>query len=322
MLGLYDGKSTYGHAYLWVYCNEDSFWFKKCGQADGPSVFLAWEDEDNFFNNWYITFCPPFFDPKWAIPLIDLVDKIEKHAVDKTIMELYTAPPGSRAYVFFHEAFHMSQIVTSPGALDYAYSPEGVYNLSRDYNTDRAVYNADSWAMTGLAIWAQQLFELDVPPYPDRYHENSASYDSSLSTANNSQPLDILYVETEGVIPEGASPVPKGSPYFVDPNLWDIYAPVSGLGLVSSTPSTSLSATSTPPPTTTTTSSTSAAAPSCLGNQVEGSCTAGTYPSLAPYSGVQAPVCEKANGAGTQPRLNSASASSAAATYCSELIAS
>ncbi|KAF2233140.1 hypothetical protein EV356DRAFT_503985 [Viridothelium virens] len=163
---------------------------------------------------------------------------------------------------------------------------------------------------------------MQTPPYPDRYHENSASYDSSLSTANNSQPLDILYVETEGVIPEGASPVPKGSPYFVDPNLWDIYAPVSGLGLVSSTPSTSLSATSTPPPTTTTTSSTSAAAPSCLGNQVEGSCTAGTYPSLAPYSGVQAPVCEKANGAGTQPRLNSASASSAAATYCSELIAS
>ncbi|KAF2036387.1 hypothetical protein EK21DRAFT_84076 [Setomelanomma holmii] len=24
---LYDGVSEYGHAYLWIYCNEDSFWF-------------------------------------------------------------------------------------------------------------------------------------------------------------------------------------------------------------------------------------------------------------------------------------------------------
>lgn len=48
--GLFDGKSSYGNANLWVYCNEHSFWFEHCYSTDTNAV-IAYEKEDPFLNN-------------------------------------------------------------------------------------------------------------------------------------------------------------------------------------------------------------------------------------------------------------------------------
>ena len=64
------------------------------------------------------------------------------------------------------------------------------------------------------------------------------------------------------------------------------------------------------------TDSTTASTP-CQGNQVQGSCKAGSLPSAAPYTGVQGPSCDKATGAGSpNPRINKDKASQAAADWC------
>ncbi|KAJ6575634.1 hypothetical protein DFH09DRAFT_377455, partial [Mycena vulgaris] len=81
----------------------------------------------------------------------------------------------------------------------------------------------------------------------------------------------------------------------------------------------------TPPPTESKTSIPSGTTPSsptntCTGNQVQGSCVAGTLPKMPPYSGPQPPSCYKANGPGTpDPRINDAKAQQAATDYCASL---
>ncbi|KAI9694470.1 MAG: Suppressor of the cold-sensitive snRNP biogenesis mutant brr1-1 [Bathelium mastoideum] len=230
-------------------------------------------------------------------------------------MEALRLYPVSQPFIFFHESFHMSQLVTSPKADDYVYGAKDDYDLARTRDTDATVYNADSWSITGLAIWAQQEYNLPNPPIPQKYHPKNPDNGFQSLNDTSSPVLDVIYVDTQNVVPQGAWPVPQGSPYFVDTNLWEIYTPSSTVSTSTSTSSSSTAASSF------TSTSTSAVA-TCSGNQVEGDCTAGIYPSVAPYSGDQAPVCDKADGGNTQPRLNSASASAAAATYCSELIAS
>ncbi|KAN0080642.1 hypothetical protein V8E54_003846 [Elaphomyces granulatus] len=59
--------------------------------------------------------------------------------------------------------------------MDTAYGPEPVYELARQKNTDAAIYNADSWTMTALAIFAQMEFNLSSPPIPLKYHPGSNS---------------------------------------------------------------------------------------------------------------------------------------------------
>ncbi len=152
-------------------------------------------------------------------------------------METYHGPPGTQAYTFFHETMHMSQLVTSLPAHDYVYGPLNVYNLAKDRNTDAAVYNSDSWSMTALAIWAEKTFNLGHPPQPsDIVHPPSPAA---------SQPgdriiyHDVEYVDAGAVVPQGASPVPKGTPYHVDENLWENQNPDGGpvLGQPSPNPS-------------------------------------------------------------------------------------
>lgn len=66
---------------------------------------------------------------------------------------------------------------------------------------------------------------------------------------------------------------------------------------------------------------TSTGTPTCYGNQVQGSCIAGTLPSSKPYSGYQGPSCDKADGsAGSRPRLNATVAQKAASQYCQQLV--
>ncbi|KAL9089636.1 MAG: hypothetical protein Q9165_005668 [Trypethelium subeluteriae] len=273
---------------------------------------MAYEEEDRWLNNWYITFCPQYFQNSYALEMDDFINKINHSGYDMTVMEKFSSIPWSRAEIFFHETMHMSKIVTSPKARDYAYRAQDVYTLAKKNNTQLAMANADSWSITALAIWAQKTFNLASPPSPYSAHTPLPS--AFQPTYDDSRPYDILYVDAGDVVPQGASPVPQGSPYFVDTNLWDIIPP--------KTPDPASGTSSTPPPTMTTMASSSAAAPSCIDDQVEGSCTQGTYPSLGPDSGAQPPICDKADGSGTWPRLNNASASSAAATYCSELISS
>lgn len=159
--------SEYGTANLWVYCNEDSRWWKHCD--DKTAVTFAYEQEDKFFNNWYITFCPAFYDPRWHLSLDEVIQDIKDNRRDANVMENWDRV---QAATFFHETMHMSQLVTSPKAGDKVYGPKNTYDLARNRNTDAAVYNAESWMFTAQAIFAQQELGLDYPPYPrDRPHK-------------------------------------------------------------------------------------------------------------------------------------------------------
>ena len=53
---------------LWIYCNEDSYWWKRCKETDTSAV-LAYEYEASLVHNWYMTFCPAFHNLGFAIPL-------------------------------------------------------------------------------------------------------------------------------------------------------------------------------------------------------------------------------------------------------------
>ena len=58
----------------------------------------------------------------------------------------------------------------------------------------------------------------------------------------------------------------------------------------------------------------------CVGNQVQGSCTAASLPSSTPYSGYLGPVCAKADGLPENaPRLNASLAHAVAQGYCQNL---
>ncbi|KAL9024262.1 MAG: hypothetical protein Q9196_006642 [Gyalolechia fulgens] len=58
----------------------------------------------------------------------------------------------------------------------------------------------------------------------------------------------------------------------------------------------------------------------CQGNQIEGSCTEGHYPTLAPYSGVQQPICHKVDDDQNDfVRINDDKAKQAASDYCNNL---
>ena len=59
-------------------------------------------------------------------------------------MDTYYGPPGTQSGIFFHETMHISQLIISPKADDYAYGLKDYYDLAKNYNTDRAVYNVDS----------------------------------------------------------------------------------------------------------------------------------------------------------------------------------
>ena len=142
--------------------------------------------------------------------------------IDKFLMDAYAL---TRPATFFHEMFHMTRLVTFGKTWDYAYDAEDVYDLARYKNTDSAVYNADSWVITALAIWAQRRWNLPAPPVPARYSAHNTS-NGLTSLYNFSRPMvDVVYVDAKNVVPQGASPVVNGTPFFVDTNLWDIYTP-------------------------------------------------------------------------------------------------
>lgn len=212
--GLYDGVSEYGDAYLWVYCNEASRWFKHCKEDTG--AILAWEDEDIFFNNWYITICPAFYNPRWAVPFNTIIDRIRNGGDDPSIMESWE---DSQAATIFHETMHMSQLVTSPEADDNAYGAEEVYDLARTHNTDGAVYNADSWTMAANAILAQQMFKLQDPPHP----KNRAPKGATTGKTRDGPRLRTVVLKDTGIVPEGAGPREQGKPFNVDLSLWEVY---------------------------------------------------------------------------------------------------
>lgn len=252
MQGLYDQKSAYGNANLWVYCDEDSFWFKHCSETD-TSAILAYEQEDEIFNNWYITFCPTFFNSNYGLSLDDKVKFIEDRNYNTEIMETVVGIPAIQAGIFFHEAMHMSQIVTSPVAVDYGYGAKYVYDLAKSKNTDAAVYNADSWTMTAQAIWAQIKYNLQSPPVPSDYYTGA----DAKTFGSGPSLTDVIYVDSAEVVPQGASAVPKGQAYKIDPSIWQVYTPGQGLAPLSSdstgtstTPSQS-SSTSSPTPSST-----------------------------------------------------------------------
>jgi len=100
--GLYEGKSD-RNAQLWVYCNEDSFWWGFCGKSNSPGAILAYEYEAAFSNYWYITFCPPFFDSDRTINLEDKMNELKDYNPEPDAIDSYHGPRMMRPYIFFHE---------------------------------------------------------------------------------------------------------------------------------------------------------------------------------------------------------------------------
>jgi hypothetical protein len=98
---LFKGKSSAGDAHLWVYCNEDSFWYKHCEDSKTDAL-IAYEQEDSYFNNWYITFCPQFFDPNFEVSLDDVLKKVREENRPPGTFDVYEQPT-SQALTFFHE---------------------------------------------------------------------------------------------------------------------------------------------------------------------------------------------------------------------------
>jgi hypothetical protein len=94
---LFEGKSSYGDAYLWVYCNEDSFWFKHCEGTETWAI-LAYETEDIFFNNWYITFCPTFFNPADVVPFDQKLELIRVMATQRCWRLSHSTPRHTQPY--------------------------------------------------------------------------------------------------------------------------------------------------------------------------------------------------------------------------------
>ena len=226
--GLFEGKSSTGTANLWVYCNEDSFWFSGCTKGDDPPVaIIAYEQESNFWNNWYITFCPQFYSSSYEIPFQQKISELKEANPNSNEMESYYGPPGTQAAIFFHETMHMSQLVTAPQAVDKVYGPLGAYNLAKNKNIETSLYNADSWTITALAIWAQQTFSLTSPPQPAEILNPSPPPPANEPSDEDVYP-DVIYVDAAAVVPQGASAVPGGSPYFVDTTLWEIQNPAGG----------------------------------------------------------------------------------------------
>jgi len=79
--------------------------------------------------------------------------------------------------------------------------------------------------MAALAIFAQKEFGLPDPPIPYDYRPQS----TGSSTAPSGEYLtDVVYVGAADVVPQGASAVPAGKPYFVNTTLWEIYMPSGG----------------------------------------------------------------------------------------------
>ena len=112
--GLFEGKFSTSAANLWVYYNEDSFWFSQCTKGDSPPVaVIAYEQEDTYFNNWYITFYPQFYNSSWIIPFQQMESNLKEPNPNPNVMEAYYGPSGTQAATFFQETMHMSQLVTA-----------------------------------------------------------------------------------------------------------------------------------------------------------------------------------------------------------------
>ena len=181
-----------------------------------------------------MTFCPPFFDPKWSVPLKEMEQSMDTGRYEKGDIDNYDNPIV-QAGTFFHETCHMSQLVTSPQAKDIVYGPKLVYDLARTRNTDAAVYNADSWWVTALAIWAQVKYKLKTPPLPREYLKRGKK-SMKLSKRSGSQKHkggggggggggSIVHTGAKNIVPHGAKPVAKGEPFSVNPKFWEVYKP-------------------------------------------------------------------------------------------------
>lgn len=200
-----------GNANLWVYCNEDSFWFSGCKKSNTGAV-VAYEQEDAYFNNWYITFCPIFYDE--GQPLDDVFKRIREKQWDANVMENYDELPLNQAHTFFHETMHLTRLTVEKYVDDAAYGAENVYKLAHERNADISTFNADSWAYTALAILAQNEFKLEHPPYPYKHPRGQAEIaESSPRKVGSSE--SVVYKTAKD----------KDLKSHENPDLWETWSP-------------------------------------------------------------------------------------------------
>ena len=84
----------------------------------------------------------------------------------------------------------------------------------------------DAWLISVLtAIWAQKTFSLKNPPKPSAYLSSTTQVKTNQSDVVSDALSDVLFIDSAGVVPQGASPVPPGQAYYVDPDIWEIQDP-------------------------------------------------------------------------------------------------
>ncbi|KAF2179563.1 hypothetical protein K469DRAFT_798553 [Zopfia rhizophila CBS 207.26] len=217
--GLNDGKSEYYDAHLWIYCNGKPRWFGHCKENEA-GVTLAYEEEDRFFNNWYMTFCPAFY--RILKPLDDVIKDIRDNSRDPRIAENWMK---ASANTFHHETFHFSKLVTDPQALDgdKTYGPEKVYKRAEQKGSSDMTKVADGWAWASTAILAQNEFNLADPPYPQKCLPVGVTPTGEVAEVPNIE--HTLLTVPADFIPDGADPREDDKPYKIDYNYWTIYDP-------------------------------------------------------------------------------------------------
>ena len=74
----------------------------------------------------------------------------------------------NQAQIIFHQLCYFQNLITNPQADDdnNAYGAEEAWNLTRKYQTEHAMKNADSYALDAMAIFLQRSYKLNIPPVP------------------------------------------------------------------------------------------------------------------------------------------------------------
>ena len=306
---------------------------------NGPKVTayaISQVNRGTFWNSYNILLCPRFFyekDSLWGV-----LKEIDSGRSDKNNASVYKSSWG---HTIYHELMHLDPVISNQETWDVRYGACNVAKLASQagctgnltlpgWNYERgkvnSVNNADSWALFASAAYFQYILDLDAP---------GTAPDCDLS-----DPLPV-FAEVEGILepdgvmdainsaatvppdpspdqipaPDGPAPVMPIDPNSPPPGLATPYAGASAYyaSLPDATSSSIVAF-----------SSSSTAAPSqsgiCQGNQINGACTGASYPTLAPDSGIQPPVCNKVDDPqNSLIRINSNKAKQAAADYCASL---
>ena len=335
----HEGNWIFPELVIDIYCGkhptEESACMLKTNPHNptGPKVTAfatSWTDRGWFWNTYNIVLCPRFF--------------VEKDSLWKrlSLMKYGNSSPTNASeyklawgHTIYHELMHLDPVIAQDEVWDVTYGACNVARLAKKNGCTgdskwpgwnpglgkaNSMNNADSWAMFASAAYFQSVLKLDSPGTAPDCDLSSTDIEPADVEGILLPPGDMVSTLQTAKVPPDPDPSQIPAPDGPTPVLpIDANSPPSGLA----TPYADAVAyfdkmTISSPPT----PSSSTSSEACIGNQVQGTCMAGSLPSAAPYSGTQGPSCEKDfGGAGsTGPRLNSDKASQAANNWCAARI--